>query len=158
MPLPVVLDNTVLTNFALVKHTAMVLRLWPTACTTAEVMTEYQHGASLSRVPAQAWSKLPIVSLSETERSLADSLSSRLGAGERTCLAVAYERHGLFVSDDLDARLSAQRLSIEITGTLGVLVLTVKRKMLSRKAANDALTAMIASGYRSPLDRLDSLL
>jgi predicted nucleic acid-binding protein len=158
MPRPVVLDNTVLTNFALVKHTALVFRLWPTACTTAEVMAEYQHGASLSRVPAQAWSKLPIVSLSETERSLADSLSSRLGAGERTCLAVAYERHGLFVSDDLDARLSAQRLGLEITGTLGVLVLSVKRKLLSRQAANDALTTMIASGYRSPLDRLDSLL
>jgi hypothetical protein len=38
------------------------------------------------------------------------------------------------------------------------LVLSVKRKLLSRKAANDTLTAMIASGYRSPLDRLDSLL
>lgn len=158
MPLPVILDNTVLTNFALVKHTAVVLRLWPTACTTAETMDEYQHGASLGRVPTQAWSQLSIVSLSETERSLAASLSSRLGAGERTCLAVVHERHGLFVSDDLDARLAAQRLGLRITGTLGVLALSVKRKLLSRKAANDALTTMIASGYRSPLDRLDSLL
>jgi predicted nucleic acid-binding protein len=121
-------------------------------------MTEYQNGVSLGRVPAQAWSKLPIVSLSKAELSLAASLSSRLGAGERTCLAVAHERHGLFVSDDLDARASAQRLGLRITGTLGVLTLSVKRKLLSRKAANDALTAMIASGYRSPLDRLDSLL
>ena len=79
MPRPVVLENTVLTNFALVKQIALVLHLWPTACTTAEVMAEYQNGASLSRVPAQAWSKLPIVSLSETELSLADSLSPRLG-------------------------------------------------------------------------------
>lgn len=158
MPRPIVLDNTVLTNFALVKHTALVLRLWPTACTTAEAMAEYQNGASLGHVPAQAWSELLIVSLSETELSLAASLSSRLGAGERTCLAVARERHGLFVSDDLDARLSAQRLDLRITGTLGVLALSVKRKLLSRKAANDALTTMIASGYRSPLDRLDSLL
>ena len=54
MPLPIVLDNTVLTNFALVKHTALVLRLWPTACTTAEALAEYQNGASLGRVPAQA--------------------------------------------------------------------------------------------------------
>jgi predicted nucleic acid-binding protein len=158
MPLPVVLDNTVLTNFALVKHSAIVLRLWPTACTTAEAMAEYQHGASLGRVPAQAWSKLPIVSLSEAEWSLADSLSARLGAGERTCLAIASGRHGLFVSDDLDARTTALRLGLRVTGTLGVLALSVKRKLLSRQAANDALTAMIASGYRSPLDRLDSLL
>ena len=158
MLLPIVLDNTVLTNFALVKHTAVVLRLWPTACTTAETMAEYQNGVSLGRVPAQAWSELPIVSLSETELSLAVSLSPRLGAGERTCLAVVYERHGLFVSDDLDARLSAQRIGLRITGTLGVLALSVKRKLLSRKAANDTLTTMIASGYRSPLDRIDSLL
>lgn len=158
MPRPIVVDNTVLTNFALVKHTVLVLRLWPTACTTAEVMAEYQAGASQGRVPAQAWSALPIVSLNETERSLADSLSPRLGAGERTCLAVAHERHGLFVSDDLDARLSAQRFGLKITGTLGILALSVKRRILSRKAANEALTTMIASGYRSPLDRLDSLL
>jgi predicted nucleic acid-binding protein len=45
-----------------------------------------------------------------------------------------------------------------ITGTLGVLALSVKRKLLLRQSANDALTAMIASGYRSPLDQLDLLL
>ena len=158
MPLPVVLDNTVLTNFALVKHTALVFRLWPTACTTAEVMAEYQTWRVVGSCAGAGVVETADCFTERDRVSLAASLSSRLGAGERTCLAVAYERHGLFVSDDLDARLSAQRLGLEITGTLGVLVLSVKRKLLSRKAANDALTAMIASGYRSPLDRLDPLL
>jgi len=34
----------------------------------------------------------------------------------------------------------------------------VKRKLLSLQAAQEVLTALIAPGYRSPLDRLDSLL
>jgi predicted nucleic acid-binding protein len=57
----------------------------------------------------------------------------------------------------MDALLQSAA-GLGITGALGVLALSVKRKLLLRQSANDALTAMIASSYRSPLDRLDSLL
>ncbi len=158
MPTPVVLDNTVLTNFALVKRSDVVLRLWPTACTTPEALAEYQAGAAIGRLPLNAWSTLPIATLTETETAFGASLVHRLGAGERSCLALAHERAGIFVSDDGDARAVAQRFGVRTTGTLGILVLCVKRKWLSRKAANDLLREMIALGYRSPVDRLDSLL
>jgi hypothetical protein len=40
--------------------------------------------------------------------ALAAGYSTRLGAGERACLAVAVRRRGLLASDDLDARRTAQ--------------------------------------------------
>lgn len=71
-----VLDNTVLTNFALVKRTEVVLRLWPSACTTAAVLAEYQAGAAIGRVPLNAWSALPIVALTEAEAAWGAGLFS----------------------------------------------------------------------------------
>jgi hypothetical protein len=40
----VLLDNTVLTNFALINHTDLVLGLWANACTTSAAQTEYRVG------------------------------------------------------------------------------------------------------------------
>jgi predicted nucleic acid-binding protein len=156
---PVLLDNTVLTNLALVDQAGLVGHLWPgTACTTAQVADEYQRGAASGHLPADAWSDLPIVTLAQEEASLAASLSTRLGAGERSCLAVALHRHGLLASDDLDARRAAQELGIPKTGTVGILILGVRRGYLAREEANALLTEMRRLGYRSPVDRLDRWL
>ena len=160
MPTLPVLDNTVLTNFASVKRTEVVLQLWPTACTTAATLAEYQAGAArdAGQMPLSAWSALPIIALTEAETAFGAGLPHRLGAGERSGLAVAHARAGVFVSDDGQARLIAQRWGVPTTGTLGILLAGVKRNSLSRQAANDLLREMIALGYRSPVDRLDTLL
>ena len=109
-------------------------------------------------VPANAWSNLAIVSLTPEEEAFAARLPPRLGAGERSCLAVAYHRHGLFASDDLDARAPARQYEIVITGTLGILLQSMRIACLTLDQANSLLLDMIAAGYHSPLDRLDSLL
>ena len=158
MPTLIVLDNTVLTNFALVKQTEVVLRLWPAACTTAATLAEYQVGAASGRLPLGAWSALSIVALTEDEAAFEAGLSHRLGVGERSCLAIAHGRAGVLVSDDGEARSVAQHWGVPLTGTLGILVAAVKRHLLSRQAANAALREMIALGYRSPVENLASLL
>lgn len=156
---PVLLDNTVLTNLALVGHTDLALQLWPKlVCTTPAVWQEYQAGVMQGRLSSQAWAELPVVSLTGPENSLVESLPSSLGAGERACLAVAVHRKGLFVSDDLDARHLAQELSIPRTGTIGILVLCVRRKFLTRDQANALLAEMVALGYRAPFKSLDLIL
>jgi len=156
---PVLLDNTVLTNFALVGRPDLVLHLWADAvCTTAAVQAEYQAGVVAGLVPAVAWIDLPVVTLTEAEVAFAAALPARLGAGERTCLAVAYHRRGLFVSDDRDARSAACRYGVSITGTLGILVLDVRQGYLSRGEANALVEEMIAVGYRSPVRNLNALL
>jgi predicted nucleic acid-binding protein len=155
----VVLDNTVLTNFALVGRPELVLNLWgELACTTPAVENEYQVAVAAGLVSATAWADLPVVILTEAEAAFAAELPLRLGAGERTCVSVAVHRQGLFVSDDRDARSSARHHGVPITGTLGILVMGVQRGRLSRNAANALLKGMIAAGYRSPISDLNQLL
>ena len=49
----VVLDNTVLTNFALVGRADLVTHLWPTSTwSTPPVLDEYRSGAVSGLVPA----------------------------------------------------------------------------------------------------------
>jgi predicted nucleic acid-binding protein len=156
---PVVLDNTVLTNLAVVDRADLVKRLWPkAACTTPAILDEYRAGAVSGSVPADAWVDLAVVTMSEEETALTASFSTRLGAGERSCLAVAVCRGGLLASDDLDARRIARQQNVPLTGTVGILGLCVRRGYLSREEANGLLTEMIAVGYHSPVDSMDQVV
>jgi predicted nucleic acid-binding protein len=159
MSRPVVLDNTVLSNFAAVRRADLVLRLWGEAvCTTPAAFAEYEAGVAGGMLSKDAWAGLSILTLSEEETGFAAGLSSRLGAGERTCLAVARHRQGLLVSDDLDARKVARQFGVSTTGTIGILVVCVQHDLLSRDEANALLMDLVAAGYRSPIDSVDFLL
>jgi predicted nucleic acid-binding protein len=158
MSQPVLLDNTVLTNFALIGRADLVFGLWTNACTTPAVSVEYQTGVKVRHLPAATWDRLPIVSLAANETAFAHRLDRRLGAGECSCIAVAYYRNGLFVSDDRDARQQAVGYDIPVTGTIGILLLNVQQGHLTQKTGNDLLTELIRLGYRSPFKTLDKLL
>lgn len=99
----VLLDNTVLTNFALVDRADLVLDLWPGACTTPSVKAEYAAGVRAREMAPDAWQALGEIRLTPAETTSAEHLRRRLGAGERSCIAVAYHRTGLLASDDDDA-------------------------------------------------------
>jgi predicted nucleic acid-binding protein len=156
---PVLLDNTVLVNFAVAERPDLVLRTWPeSVCTIPAVRDEYSRGVANDVLPESAWSQLPLCELTEEEVAFATNLSSRLGAGERTCLAVAHSQDGLFVSDDADARGEARDRGIAVTGTLGILARAVGEDIISLREGNRLLARMIEAGYRSPVDRLDTFL
>ncbi len=152
------LDNTVLTNFALVGQEELPLRLWPGACTTPAALGEYLAGVATGALPADAWQDLSQVALTEEEQASVAGMAVHLGLGERSCLAVAISRSGALVSDDLPARKWAREHGIEVTGTVGILLAGVRRGYLSLEQANALLTAMIAAGYHSPMESLDALL
>jgi predicted nucleic acid-binding protein len=159
MTRPVLLDNTVLTNLALVGRADLVTHLWGAAAsTTPAVMAEYQAGVAGGLLPSEAWLHLPALTLTERETTFADNLPSHLGEGERSCLTVAVHRQGLLASDDRDARRIAQRHNVPVTGTVGILVLCVLRDYLSRDQADALLAMMRALGYRSPVVSLAPLL
>jgi predicted nucleic acid-binding protein len=109
-------------------------------------------------LPKDAWAGLSTLALTEEETGFAASLSSRLGAGERTCISAALHRQGLLVSDDLDARKVARQFGVSTTGTIGILVLCVQHDFLSRDEANALLMDLVAAGYRSPIDSVDFIL
>lgn len=154
----VLLDNTVLTNFAIVGEDTLPLRLWPGACTTPIALGEYLAGVAAGALPTAAWQDLPQVVLEEEEDMFAAGMASRLGAGERSCLAVAVVRSGALASDDLPARQWARQHNVEVTGTVGILLACVRRGFLDLGQANALLAAMIAAGYRSPVGNLDALI
>ena len=155
----VLLDNTVLTNFALVNRPDLVLDLWgSSSATTPAVMTEYQAGVTSRGFPADTWDPLLQLTPNSAEQDFAERLPPKLGSGERACLAIAVLRKGMLACDDAGARREAQRFGLPITGSIGILVLNVRQGRLTRAEANALLDEMIALGYRSPVPALDDLI
>jgi predicted nucleic acid-binding protein len=140
-----------------VKQTDLVLQLWPDSSTTADAWREYQAGVALGYLPKETWTALPRVKLNDTEDKIAQKLVKILGAGERTCIAVVKNRGGLFVTDDRKARQAALEMGVKVTGTLGILVVAVERKVIPIDEANHLLAQMIKYGYRSPIVNVNSL-
>ena len=156
---PVLLDNTVLSNFALIQRCDLVLSLWNNACATSSaVLAEYQAGVERGILPVGAWDELAVLSLNPSEFALADQLSAQLGAGERTCIAIAAHRQGLLASDDRDARRIAQNHGVAITGTLGILIAQVRLERLTLVQGNNILTKLMELNYHSPVENLERLL
>lgn len=152
------LDNTVLSNFALTNR----INLLPAAlkrqiATTPQVIEEFNEGTAKGILPKVSWDWLEIVPLQLEEEQLFHEYLRHINAGEAACLAVAEMRNGRFLTDDRDARKLAAQLKIPVSGTLGILLRLVQINVLSLTEANDLLQEMITKGYRSPVDHLNDL-
>ena len=108
---PVLLDNTVLSNFAEVKRTDVVTSLWKTCCTTQDAWREFQAGIAIGRLPKDAWKTLPVTELTDLELDLANRLSNALGAGERS--ALRWRKIGLVCLSRMTARRARWRWTWE---------------------------------------------
>lgn len=156
---PIVLDNTVLTNFALVKRAEWVIGLLGDgAWTTTAALGEYEAGVADGTLPPAVWQALVVVTPTNEETLLAHGWRPRLGLGERTCLAVALLRQAILASDDRRARRMAQQQGVPVTGTIGLLVIGVQQQRWLLTEANAALAEMITWGFHSPVTRLDDLM
>lgn len=74
-------------------------------------------------MPADAWDDLATLELTGEGTQLAAGLSARLGASERSCLAIAAMTHGILASDDLGARNATGELGGPAIGTVGIVIL-----------------------------------
>ena len=154
--LPVVLDNTVLANFALAECAELVGRLWGDGVqTTSDAMAEYLEGVANGSVPAGVWKELAAPGMTSGEEALCKQLPTSLGIGERSCLAVARRRGGILASDDLSARRQAAAQDVPVTGTIGILIGCIRRDLLDLEEGNRLLKVMIKHGYHSPAGSLD---
>lgn len=153
-----IVDNTVLSNFAQVEQARWIAEAFEQPVTVAAVMEELKIGVEQRRIPDVDWSWLEVVDLTPAERAVADELNRRLGRGEAECLAVAAKRGGLIVTDDRDARRTAQLLGVPVSGTLGVLMNVVHRQGISVRDADEILSLMKRRGYRCPIGSLTELL
>lgn len=152
------LDNTVLSNFALVKRIELLTQaLGNRAATTPQVIGEFDNGVTKGRLPETRLDWLEIVDLATEEESLFRELSARVNVGEASCLAASAQRNGRVLTDDRDARKLAAQLKIPVSGTLGILLRLVQIDVLTLPEANELLGQMIAAGYRSPVEKLEDL-
>ena len=99
------------------------------------------EAASFHPPPSFAWE---ITAVTAVDRdTLADRLTTRLDPGEFDCLALcAQHPKAIFLTDDLAARREAQRLSIPVHGSVGIVVRAFRVGLLSRPEADAALVAL----------------
>lgn len=85
------------------------------------------------------------VELSELEFAIAESdvdtesIYPHLDPGETAALVLCTERDAVLLTDDLDARTTAQNEGIEVHGSVGVVLSGYSRGELSEQAATDTL-------------------
>lgn len=117
-------------------------RLLVPASVVKEITTPPASRA-LSAVPR--WSNVVILADSPSPSPAVEAAvaQARLHRGETDCLYAAIRnRPCIILTDDLAARTVAEKLGLEVHGTVGLIVYAVKRQWLSRHQAEDALDAL----------------
>ncbi|MCD6373830.1 MAG: DUF3368 domain-containing protein [Thermococcus sp.] len=153
-----VVDTTVLSNFAKTGSLGILKRiLGETALITPQVMAEFKVGIERGRYPPLEI-PLTITELTPEEEELYKLLAMKLGKGEASCIAVAKHRCFILLSDDYDARKKARLLGVKVSGTIGVLVLGIKKGVLTVEEGNRLLEKMIEKGFYSPIKGLEEVM
>ena len=153
------LDNTVMSNFAVVECPDLLrIAFGDTLATPQQAFDELEAGIRAGKLPRLNWQWLPVWTLDAIEAPRYHELLHKLNAGEAACLAMAVTRGCRVLTDDRDARELVRRLRIPLSGTLGVLTRLVDIAHLSLDEANALLLQMIAAGYRSPVTSLRDII
>jgi predicted nucleic acid-binding protein len=155
---PVLLDNTVLTNFAQAKCADLPPAVWPgRVYVTQAAVEEYRRGVEKVGLPAGAWDHVPFLKLTDEENTWRQGrFPAYLGAGECASIAAAFHRRGVFASDDLKARKTAQALKVPVVGSVGILIRSVQKGLLTLAQAQVLLDRMIDAGYYAPVTDLST--
>ena len=66
-------------------------------------------------------------------------------------LAEAYP-NSLILMDDASARKIAENLGYNVKGTLYVILLAVRRKIISKKIAREIINRLVSSGFRMSIE------
>ncbi len=153
----VLVDNTVLSNFAKVNRLDLLRKAFEKIYVTEQVLEEFKLGVKRGVLPNVSLD-FEVLKLREDEIELYNSLRVKLGKGEASCLAIAKNRNMKFLTDDSDARRVANILGVPVSGTIGVLVRCVKKNIISKEKGNQILKEMIKKGFYSPISDLDEIV
>lgn len=179
----VVLDATVLSNFAVTTSVPFITDVFENVATPPTVRGELEAGcdagydalksALASIEPAETevqveGSEYPIACRQPNWDSIDDSLDD-LDAGETAALALVLSERGpltedqfttrIFVTDDLDARQTAKNLDITVTGSIGILARGINQGEISMETADIWLQTWVEeAGYYAPVDNIEEIL
>lgn len=88
-----------------------------------------------------------------------ETLRERLDPGESESVRVAIESGGALATDDSAARAVARDRGVDVTGSVGLLVLGIEREMLDVETADRWLeTWRWERSYYSPVERISEAL
>ena len=161
----VIANNTLLSNFAFVNRLNLLKGVFGKVYLTPVIRCEIENGILEGHVfqertkqiiETKDW--LLVIGFDQDEQKLFNQLTKTLDAGEASCIAIAKSRKWIFLTDDKDARQTAERLMIQLSGTVGFLRLARDKKLITSDEGDDLLQSMIANGYYSPVLRLDDIL
>ncbi len=153
----VLVDNTVLSNFAKVNRLDLLRKAFDRVYVTEQVLEEFRLGIRRGVLPNVSLD-FEVLRLKDDEIELYNALRIRLGRGEASCLAIAKHRNMKVLTDDLDARKIANVLGVPVSGTIGVLVRCIEKGIITKDEANLILRDMIEKGFYSPISNLDEIL
>ena len=118
----IVVDNTVLTNFALIRRIDLLRQIIANRhpCMTPAVNSEFDEGVKRGLFSATDIQWVSLISLTPAELIRLSDLSGSLDDGEAESVVVTLHRGGLLASDDLKARKLVIQSGGQVTGTLGI--------------------------------------
>ena len=162
----IIFDCCVLSNFALSDSLHVIEKLYANSSyVTSFVAAENLRGilgghkklVIVNEALKEGWLK-DIALRGEKEKALFELLSVSLGFGEASSIAVAKARGYIFACDDRVARKEADLQHVRLTGTIGLLIKAVKKKVINSHEADVILNQMIANGFYSPVKSIKDIL
>lgn len=154
----ILLDNTVLSNFALVKQMALLKEYCgDKAASTNNVFDEFKQGVKERIFADTEFEWIRRVDLNEKENTMFLNFCKKLGKGEASCLAIAISRGHDLLSDDMAVRKIALREGVRFSGSIGVLLELTRMGRIGLEKGNEILNGFIKCGYYSPVNKLDGL-
>lgn len=163
---PVVLDATVLSNYASTDSVTWLATILNDLQTVPAVRTELEQGHEVGYAYLEhALDVLDSgrIGIAETapEQLQQDypTVQTRLDPGEAEALVAAHTAGGTLVTDDGPARTLAADYDIALTGSIGLLVRGVVLEELSVETADEWLTTWIEErNYYAPVDSVTAAL
>ena len=156
----IIIDNTVLSNFARTNH----LQLLESFCRNRglivqAVREEFQRGINRGLFPETDLSWINQIDITDPkEIYLSQRYRLELGNGESDSLAIAICCNHELLTDDRKARQIGFREQIRVSGSVGVLGALVRQSTISLLDGNQLLKEFINAGYFSPVEELDDLI
>lgn len=161
-PQPVFLDATVISNFASTNSIEFLVDILEAPVVAPAVRDEIEQGVDFGHEyltsAVEAFDEGLAVSDVPPETGR-ESHDKRLDPGETEALRGAFERDGTLATDDLAARRLATDLDVPVTGSVGLLVLGIKREHIDSETADEWIDIWRNErGYYAPVESVIELL
>lgn len=161
---PVVLDTTVLSNFASTGTVSLLADALDRPATVPAVRTELEQGSTrgyefLDDALGRIGEDIVLLRVGDGPSTRETELRERLDPGEAEALLCAIEHGGTLATDDLAARGTAAERAVPVTGSIGLLVVGIRQGTFDASTANRWLDGWRTKrGYYAPVERIEEVL